>query len=168
MKYVGSSSIYPIYQRNVDLVENRLCAHADESTLLAVVSKPADGPTLAASLDMGLARIKEWCSHWYMTLNPNKTKALVISRPRTVNPPLGDLVLSVVSIRASPNLVIGVKFDRKLTFEDHELGIVCQFCLILSNWLVKQSQGRPLCFLDDILHFSPNLRVLFSGVGVSC
>ena len=35
------------------------------------------------------------------------------------------LVLSEVSIRASPNRdILGVKFDSKLTFEDHVLGIV--------------------------------------------
>ena len=60
-----------------------------------------------------------------MILNHNKTKALVVSRFRTVNPPHGDLVLSGVSIRASPNLdILGVKFDNKLTFDDHVRGIV--------------------------------------------
>ena len=54
-----------------------------------------------------------------MILNPNKTKALVVSRSRTVNPPHDDLVPPEVSICASPNLVIrGVKFDSSLTFED--------------------------------------------------
>ena len=39
--------------------------------------------------------------------------------------PHGYLVLTVVSIRASPNLdILGVKFDSKLTFEGHVRGIV--------------------------------------------
>ena len=39
--------------------------------------------------------------------------------------PHGDLVLPVVSIRASPNLdILIVIFDSKLTFEDHLRGIV--------------------------------------------
>ena len=60
-----------------------------------------------------------------MILNPNKTKASVVSRSRTVSPLHGDLVLSWVSIRASPNLdILDVKFDGKLTFEDHVCGIV--------------------------------------------
>ena len=43
-----------------------------------------------------------------------------------MNPPLGDVVLPGVSIRASPNLdILGVKFDSKLIFEDHVRGIVC-------------------------------------------
>ena len=61
---------------------------------------------IAASLSRELARISEWCNHWCMILNPNKTKALVVSRSRTVNPPHGDLVLSGVSICASHNLDI--------------------------------------------------------------
>ena len=57
--------------------------------------------------------------------NPNKTNSLVVSRSRTVNPPHSDLVLSGVSIGASPNLdILGVKFDSRLTFEDHVRRIV--------------------------------------------
>ena len=93
----------------LELVENRLYAYADDFTLLAVVHKPADRPAVAACLNRDLARIQEWCNHWCMILNPNKTKALVVSRSRTVNSPHGDLVLSGVSNFASPNLdIIGV------------------------------------------------------------
>ena len=60
-----------------------------------------------------------------MKLNPNKTKALIVSRSITVNPPHGDLVFSVISIPASPNHdILGVKFDSKFTIEDHVRGIV--------------------------------------------
>ena len=42
-----------------------------------------------------------------------------------MSPPHGDLVLSGVSIRASPNLeILCMKFDKKLTFEDHVHDIV--------------------------------------------
>ena len=50
-----------------------------------------------------------------------------------MNPSHGDLVLSGVSIRASPNLhnvnIIGVKFASTLTYEDHVHGIVSRVCL---------------------------------------
>ena len=60
-----------------------------------------------------------------MILNPNKTKALVVSRSRSVNHPHSDLVLSRVSICTSPNLdILGVKFDNRLTFKDNVRGIV--------------------------------------------
>ena len=60
-----------------------------------------------------------------MILNPNKTKALVVRRSRTVTPPHGDMVLSGVSIRASPNLdILILNFDSKLTFEVYVCGSV--------------------------------------------
>ena len=42
-----------------------------------------------------------------------------------MNPPYGDLVLSGVSICASPNLdILGVKFDSRLTINDYVHGII--------------------------------------------
>ena len=42
-----------------------------------------------------------------------------------MSPLNGDLVLSGVFVRASPNLdILDVKFDSKLNFEDHVRGIV--------------------------------------------
>ena len=109
-----------------ELLENRLYAHADDSTLVAVVCKPAHRSAVAASVNRDLARIQEWCNHWCMILNANKTKVLVVSyRSRTGNPRHGDLILSRASISDSPNLdILGVEFDSRLTFEDHVRGIV--------------------------------------------
>ena len=42
-----------------ELVENRLFAFADDSTLLAVVRKPVDRPAVAAFLHRDLAKIQE-------------------------------------------------------------------------------------------------------------
>ena len=73
-----------------------------------------------------------------MIVNPNKIKALVFSRSRTVNPPHRDFVLSGVSIRASPILdILSVKFDSKLTFEDHVSGILSRVStreLVIRGW----------------------------------
>ena len=54
-----------------ELLENRLNAYDDDSTLVAVVRKPADRPAVAASLIRYLARIQELYNHWCMILNPN-------------------------------------------------------------------------------------------------
>ena len=64
-----------------------------------------------------------------MLLNPKKSKALVVSRSRTVYPPHGDLGLSGVPIlsklKSNPSLdILGVRFDCKLTFESHVRGVV--------------------------------------------
>ena len=74
------------------LIENRLFAYADDSTLMAVVRKSADRPAVAASLNRDLARIQERCNHCCMILNPSKTNASVVSRSRNVSPPHGDVV----------------------------------------------------------------------------
>ena len=85
----------------------------------------ADRPAVAASLNRDLARIQEWCNYWCLILNPNKSRALIVYRSRTANLPHGDLVLSGISIRASTNLdILDVKFESKLTFEDHVRVIV--------------------------------------------
>ena len=118
-KCIGSSSICSSLipaKKCLSWWRNRLYSYADDSTLLAVVRKPTDRPTVDASLNRDLATIQEWCNHWCMILNPNKTKDIVVSRSRIVNPPHGGLVLSGVSIHASPNLhIICVKFYIKLT-----------------------------------------------------
>ena len=106
-------------------------------------------------------------------LNPNNTRVLVASRSRNVNPPHGDLVLSVVSICDNSNLnIIGVKFDSSLTFEDHERGIVSRFSQRIGILgLVKEG-----AFVDTFMFFRcytmhlfcQSFSIKFSGVGVSC
>ena len=81
-----------------ELVENRFYSYADDSTLLAVVPKPADRPAIAAYLSRDLAKIQEWCIHWCKILIPNKSETLVVTRSRILNNPLGDLVLYGVSM----------------------------------------------------------------------
>ena len=146
-------------------VDNRLYAYADDSTLMAVVRKPADRPTVAASLNRDVPRIQEWCNHWCMMLNPNKTKALIVSRSRTVNSPFGNLVLFGDSIPASPNLdILDVKFDSKFTFEDHVRGIVSRVSQrIVILRLVKRKfvdTSVLLPWVVTILHlFSQSLSI---------
>ena len=51
---------------------NRLYDYADNSTLLAVVRKPAESPAVAAALSKDVAWIEEWYNHWFMILISNK------------------------------------------------------------------------------------------------
>ena len=141
------------------LVENGLFAYADDSTLQAAVRKPADRPAVAASLNWDLARIQGWCNYWCMILNPNQTKGLVVSRSRTVNTPHGDLVISGDSIRASHNLVdiLDVKFDNKLTFEDHVCGL---FALSLRELVFCSWWNKYLCYLALRCHCVFVLQIL--------
>ena len=117
---------------------------------------------------MDLARIQEWCNHWYLIPNPYKTKAIVISRSRTVENPYGDLVLSGVCISASPNLdILGVKFDSKLTFEDM-CGIVPNVShKILSCAWWNLDLWTPLCYFVILHLFSQSLSIVLGCGGGS-
>ena len=89
-----------------------------------------------------------------MIMNPNKTKALVVSISKTVKNPYGDLVLSGVSIRASPNLyILGVKFDSKLIFEDHVRGNVSRVSKRIGILrLVNVYLWTPVCYFVAVFH----------------
>ena len=110
--------------------------HTDDSTLLAD-HKPADRPCdlVAVSRNKDVAGIQEWGDHWCMILNPNKTKVLIVSRSRTMNPPHVDLVLCLVSL---------IEF-------------------VFWGWC-SMSLWTPLCYFVAIMLCSANPRVLFSGV----
>ena len=102
------------------LVENRLYAYADDSTLLAVVLNPADILGVAASFNRDFAWIQDWCNHWCTILNPNKNKALWLVDPGLRTLPMVTLVFSGISICYNRNLdILGPKFDSRLNFEDH-------------------------------------------------
>ena len=73
---------------------------------------------MAASLNEDLAVISNWCSRWGMLVNPSKTRGMLISRSRTVEPLFPDLLIdgSVVEM-VSELKILGVILDSKLSFE---------------------------------------------------
>ena len=73
---------------------------------------------MAASLNDDLAVISDWCSRWGMLVNPSKTRGMLISRSRTVEPLFPDLLIdgSVVEM-VSELKILGVIIDSKLSFE---------------------------------------------------
>ena len=62
--------------------------------------------------------ISDWCSRWGMLVNPSKTRGVLISRSRTVEPLFPDLLIdgSVVEM-VSELKILGVILDNKLSFE---------------------------------------------------
>ena len=87
---------------------------------------------------------------------------------RTANPPHGDLVLSGVLIRAGPNLdILGVKFDSKLTFEDHLCSMVFRVSrrigiLRLVNHVFVDTSVLLRCYYA---FFSQSLRIVLGHEG---
>ena len=103
----------------------RVVASQDVAWRCAASKSSAEQRVVVAALGSGMKDTAMWHVP-HMILNIKKIKALLVSWSRIVNLPHGDFVLSGVSIKAIiPNLdTLGVKFDRKLTFEDHMRGLV--------------------------------------------
>ena len=140
-----------------DLVSNQLVGYADDTTLYAVIPKASDRCAVAASLNRDLQCISDWCARWQMKLNPGKTKTLLISRSRTVQPEHSDLVLdgSVLSVSDSLD-ILGVKFDSKLTFEPHVRDVVSSVSRSLgimrrANRIFNNSVVLKRCFMSYVL-----------------
>ena len=67
------------------ILENKLMAYADDSTLMAVVPSPGVRVTIAKSLIRDLGRVSEWCDLWGMKLNASKTKTMIVTRSCTMH-----------------------------------------------------------------------------------
>ena len=60
------------------------------------------------------------CDLLGMKLNASKTKAMIVSRSRTMHPLSPPITIGGTVLKESDNLVIlGVTFDSKLTFQKH-------------------------------------------------
>ena len=68
------------------ILESKLIAYADDSTLMAVVPSPGVRVAVALSLIRDLGRVSEWSVLWGMKLNSSKTKTMIVSRSRTMHP----------------------------------------------------------------------------------
>ena len=116
---VLSPLLFILYTRDMWFgLENILESYADDTTLLARIPSPNMRSDVTESLNRGLSRICTWCNLWGMRLNPNKTQSMIVSRSRTVFPPHPDLLVSSTPLNSCDSFkTLGVKFDRKFTFE---------------------------------------------------
>ena len=62
------------------ILENRLIAYADNSTLIAGVPSTGLRVAVAESLCRDLVKVGAWCDLWGMKLNASKTKTMILSR----------------------------------------------------------------------------------------
>ena len=100
------------------LLQNVLVGYADDSTLLYRIPHPRDTASVAASLNDDLTWINDWCSRWGILMNPRKTRRMLISRSRTVEPLFPVLVVDgTVVEKVSELKILGVILDSKLAFE---------------------------------------------------
>ena len=70
------------------IVENTRYDYADDSALVAVVPSPGERVAVSESMNRDLNRVSVWCNRWGMKLMASKTKTMIVSRSRTVQPQL--------------------------------------------------------------------------------
>ena len=87
---------------------------------MAVVPSPGVRVAVAESLIRDLGRVSEWYELKGMKLNASKTKTMIVSRSRTMDPQSPPLIIGGTVLEESDDLVIlGGTFDSKMTFEKH-------------------------------------------------
>ena len=75
---------------------------------------------MAESLNRDLSRVSEWCNLCGMKLNADKTKTMIVSRSRTMDPQSPPLTVGGTVPKVSVELdILGVTFDSRLTFDNH-------------------------------------------------
>ena len=88
--------------------------------------------TVAESLSRDLVKVSEWGDLWVMKLNASKTKTMIVSGSRTMDPQSPALTIGGTVLKQSDDLVIlRVTFDSKMTFEKH----LCSVSKAASQWL---------------------------------
>ena len=139
------------------LLQNELVGYVDDSTLLCRIPHPRDRSSVAASLNDDLAVISDWCSRWGMLINPSKTRGVLISCSRTVEPLFPNLVIygSVVEM-VTELKILGVILDSKLTFEKQVRAIAASASMRVSILRKTMSVFRDVsivakCFWAFIL-----------------
>ena len=99
-------------------LENKLIGYVNNSTWIPVVPSIGIRVTVAESLSRDLVKVSEWCDPWGMRLNTSK--AMIVSRSRTMHPQSPSPTIGRTVLKESDDLVIfGVTFDFKMTFEKH-------------------------------------------------
>ena len=88
------------------------------TTLMAVVPSPGVRVSVAESLNRDRGRVSDSCDLWGMKLNARKTKTMRVSRSRTMHSLSPPLTIGGTVLKQS-DLILGVTFDSKLTFEKH-------------------------------------------------
>ena len=153
------------------LLQNVLVGYADYSTLLCRIPHPRDRSSVAASLNDDLAVISDWCSRWGMLVNPSKTRGMLISCSRTVEPLFPDLVVDGTVVEMVSELkILGVILDSKFAFEKQvRQNFVYCFCLE-EGWYFEEDNecfSRCRCCCQMLLGINtPCARVLFSSLDV--
>ena len=152
------------------LLQNGLVGYADDSTLLCRIPHPRDRSSVAASLNDDFAVISDWCSRWGILVNQSKTRGLLISRSRTVEPLFPDLLIDGSMVEMVSELkILGVIIDSKLSFEKQVRAIAASASMRVGILRKTMSVFRDVTVVSCQMLlgiYTPCARVLFSCLDV--
>ena len=150
--------MFNIYTRELaSILENTFVGYADDSTLIAIIPSPKHRVSVACSLIGDLVRQHAWCELWGMLLNLSKTKAMLLSRSRTIHPQHPDISINDTILENVSELrILGLIFDTKLTFEKHIRSVVSsavqKLGILRLTWSIYQDADIVArCFWSLIL-----------------
>ena len=139
------------------ITDNTLIGYADDSSLLAVCRSPLDRVRVSRSIDCDLEKIIKWCNDHGMLINSGKTKSMIFSRSRTFDPPFPRLVVDGCELEDVDEVsILGVLFDKKLSFESHLRKVVAgasqKLGIMRRAWRVFEDREILLtCFRSFVL-----------------
>ena len=82
--------------------------------------------------------VSEWCDLWEIELNASKTRTMIVTRSRAVQPQSPPLTIDGDVLKESNELdILGVTFDSKMTFDHHRSVFRAashRLCILRKSW----------------------------------
>ena len=97
------------------ILQNKLIANADDSTLIAVVPSKDVRVTVVESLNRDLGKVIKWCDLRGMKLNASMTKTMIVSRSCTMHFQSPALTIGSTVLKH----LMTLRFYTNLTFDKH-------------------------------------------------
>ncbi|GFX37019.1 RNA-directed DNA polymerase from mobile element jockey [Trichonephila clavipes] len=108
-----------------------VCLFADDAAIITQASTPEN---VRSKLQTYLYKLKKWLRLWRISINTEKSKAIIFKKGnyrRTPPPPLKLFQSQIAWYKKVDYL--GVTLDSKLTFKDHLNKIICKFKKTLAS-----------------------------------
>ncbi len=114
-------TLFLIFAKDIaENLENTMISYADDCTLFSTITSPRQRLHCAASLQRDLNKLASWAENWKLNFNASKTQSIIISRPRTTDPPHAQLKFLGESLKDVDSIKIwGVTLDAKLSWTQH-------------------------------------------------
>jgi hypothetical protein len=145
---INASDLHPEH------AQNKLVKYADDMYLLVEASNDC---TIQAELD----HVARWASCNNLRLNPNKTSAMVISKPGSKKPPASSTPAGIE--RVSSMKVLGVTLQNNLRMDAHISEVISACSSSLYALRVLRNHGLPPAALHEVCRASTVARLMYAS-----